>query len=213
MTDEPATATFRDDAAGHPRPRRCRLVRAAGVWVAVLLLAVLAGCGVPIQGDAQSLPSGALPPVGSTPSATPTAQDASLYFVSGRRLEAVDGAISDRSAEGVMQGLAAGPSVERQADLRTLLVADPLTGQPLLSITSPPVDGQLTVAREEAFAQLPPNDQILLMGQIVLSMADVGISSILFTDPDGTPASRVLPDGRAVDGPAVPEEYESLVVQ
>ncbi|MGB7981269.1 MAG: hypothetical protein WCF36_10830 [Candidatus Nanopelagicales bacterium] len=166
-----------------------------------------------MQDEAQSLPSGALPQHGSTPSATPASRQTAIYFVSGRELEAVEEAISDRSAEGVMQALAAGPPVARQAELRTLLLTDPSTGLPLLSITEPPVRGQLTVASAEAFGQLSTTDESLLVGQVVLSMARIGISSVLITDPDGVPSSRRLPNGRTSDGPAVASEYESLVMK
>lgn len=207
-----APAACRVSSATHRRPARSRLARAASVWAAALLVAVSAGCGVAVQDEAQPLPSGALPPVGSTPSATPASLETAIHFVSGRQLEPVEEAIRERSAEGVMEALAAGPPVERQAELRTLL-PDLLTGQPLLLITTQPVGEQLTVARAEAFAQLPSNDQILLVGQVVLSMAEVGISSVLITDPFGTPSSRTLPDGREVNGPAVPAEYKSLLVR
>ncbi len=205
-------AGSRAPRANDPAPQRGGPVRAVRIVVAALLLAVSAGCGVSVQDDAQSLPSGALPPVGSTPSATPTSHETAIHFVSGRQLEAVDEAISDRSAEGVMAALAAGPPLERQAELRTLLL-DPLDGVALLSITSQSPTGQLTVARSDAFGQLPPNDQVLLVGQMVLSMAEVGIDSVLITDAAGAPVPRVLPDGRVVDGPAVPTEYESLILE
>ncbi len=189
-----------------------RMRRAAVAVSTAVLLAGTAGCGVSVQDEAQPLPSGALPQIASTPSATPTAQETEIYFVSGRQLDPVAEAIGDRTAKGVMDALGAGPPVDRQADLRTLLL-DPLTGAPLLTITAQTPAGQLVVARSDAFTALPANDQILLIGQVVLSMAEVGIFSVLLTDSAGTPVPVVLPDGRVVEGPAVPAEYESLILE
>ncbi len=191
---------------------RSRARRAVAVLGVGLIAAVSVGCGVSVQDEADSLPSGALPALAATPSASPTTQKTPIYFVSGRNLDPVDEALSDRSVDGVMEALASAPPVDRQAELRTLLI-DPLTQTPLLSVSSQPVAGQLVVARTDAFNQMPASDQVLLVGQVVLSMADIGISSVVITDSAGVQVPVVLPDGRIVDGPAVPADYEELVLK
>jgi hypothetical protein len=191
--------------------------RAATLPVLLMLLVLVgvAGCGVSTQDQAQSLPSGALPGITPTPTPTPTpspiSNEATVYFVSGRGLEGVREAVNERSVAGVMAALAAGPPVDRASDLRTLLV-DPLTRAPVLTVVDSTASGQVVLSRTEAFTLLPANDQVLLVGQVVSSLAEVGISSVVITDETGQPIPLVLPDGRVLEGPATPADYSVLVI-
>lgn len=184
--------------------------------VAVAAAVVLSGgCGVDVQRDAESLPSGALPTDALTAapassSATPSARLTAVYFVSGRGLEGVDEPIQDRSANGVLAALSLGPPPTRGAELRTLL-DDPLTGEPMLTVVSVSPSGQVVLASSGAYRLLPANDQVLLVGQVVLSLDEVGLSSVLITDPNGTPLSLSLPDGRVQEGPATADDYAALI--
>ncbi len=119
--------------------------------------------------------------------------------------------MSERTVEGVMAALAAGPPLDWETDLRTLLV-DPLTGAPVLAVVDSTASGQVVVVRTEAFTLLPANDQVLLVGQVVSSLAEVGISSVVITDETGQPIPLVLPDGRVLEGPATPADYAVLVI-
>lgn len=175
-----------------------------------LILGGLAGCGVTTQDTAQPLPSGAIPVIEPTPSPSPSARESTVYFVSGRGLEPVSEAINDRTAQGVLAALAAGPPMERQADLRTL-INDPLDGTPMLVVTSVSESGQVVLARTEAFTLLPANDQVLLVGQVVSSLDDIGLVSVVITDPEGVPIPLALPDGRVLEGPATAADYAALV--
>jgi hypothetical protein len=132
-----------------------------------------------------------------------------IYFVSGRTLAPVKEIVVDRSANGIMAVLAAGPPPDR-GEMRTLLL-DPLTGAPMLGVTGISPTGQVTFVSQPAFAQLPASDQILLLGQVALSMEEIGMSSITVTDPAGAPLSMPLPDGRALIGPATANDYRGLV--
>jgi len=175
-----------------------------------LLLAGIGGCGVTTQDTAQPLPSGAIPVTVPTPSPSPSARQGTVYFVSGRGLEPVPEALNDRTAQGVLAGLAAGPPLERQADLRTL-INDPLDGTPMLVVTSVSESGQVVLARTEAFTLLPANDQVLLVGQVVSSLDDIGLGSVVITDPNGVPIPLALPDGRVLEGPATAADYAALI--
>ncbi len=187
---------------------RLRMVVAA---LAVGLVVATSGCGVSVQEDAQSLPSGALPTIVPSPKPSPTAKEDTIFFVSGRGLEGVTEPVDDHSAEGVMRALGAGPPIERQADLRTLLL-DPLTGAPVLTVVSQTPSGRVVLARTEGFALLPAKDQVLLVGQVVTSLAEVGLTSVIITDQAGLPITLVLPDGRVLEGPATADDYDVLVV-
>ena len=175
-----------------------------------LLLTGIGGCGVTTQDTAQPLPSGAIPVTVPTPSPSPSARQGTVYFVSGRGLEPVPEALNDRTAQGVLAGLAAGPPLERQADLRTL-INDPLDGTPMLVVTSVSESGQVVLARTEAFTLLPANDQVLLVGQVVSSLDDIGLGSVVITDPNGVPIPLALPDGRVLEGPATAADYAALI--
>ena len=184
---------------------------AAAVCLGLGLVITTSGCGVSVQQEAQSLPSGALPTVAPTPKPTPTAKEDTVYFVSGRGLEGVEEPVDDHSAPGVMAALAAGPPIERQADLRTLLL-DPLTNAPVLTLVSQTPSRRVVLARTDAFTLLPANDQVLLVGQVVTSLAEVGLTSVIITDEAGLPIPLVLPDGRVLEGPATADDYDELVV-
>ncbi len=175
-----------------------------------LLVAVIAGCGVDTQDTAQPLPSGAIPAIEPTPSPSPSSRESTVYFVSGRGLEPVVEAVNDRTAQGVLAALAAGPPLERQGDLRTL-INDPLTGTPMLVVTSVGETGQVVMARTEAFTLLPANDQVLLVGQVVSSLDDIGLVGVVITDPEGVPIPLALPDGRVLEGPATAADYSALI--
>ncbi len=186
-------------------------VRMAVAAAALGLVVATSGCGVSVQEEAESLPSGALPTVAPTPTPSPTAKEDTIFFVSGRGLEGVREPVDDHSALGVMAALAAGPPIERQADLRTLLL-DPLTGVPVLKVVSQSPSGRVVLVRTDAFNLLPANDQVLLVGQVVTSLAEVGLTSVIITDEAGLPIPLVLPDGRVLEGPATAEDYDALVV-
>jgi hypothetical protein len=194
------------------------MIRARLLALAVALTVVVpaTGCGVAVQEEAQSLPSGALPPVGQTstpsPTPTPTAKEATIFFVSGPGLEGVDEPISERNADGVMAALAAGPPIERQTDLRTLLQVDPLTGEPFLTVVAQTPMGGVVLERSDAFTSLPAADQVLLVGQVVTSLDAIGLTSVTITDQAGRPVPPPLPDGRVLLGPATAADYEVLVV-
>lgn len=176
-----------------------------------LVLSGVAGCGVSVQDQAQSLPSGALPALAPSPTPSPTAQEATIFYVSGPGLEGVPQPVSDRSAVGVMAALAAGPPIERQAELRSLLL-DPLTGIPMLRVVTENPTGQVVLERTDAFTFLPAADQVLLVGQVVSSLGDVGLDSVIIVDGSAIPIPLALPDGRVLEGPATAADFEALVI-
>lgn len=190
--------------SGTGRRARWRWMLAAGV----MALAV-GGCGVPLQDQAEPLPRGALPTAAPTPTHSQRVREATVYFVSGRALEGVPEPIAARTAEGVMAALAAGPPVGQQSGLRTLLL-DPLTGAPML-ILSTDTPELVTLERTEAYLLAPPLDQVLAIGQVVLSLADIGRAQVQVTDEQGTPVPLPLPDGRLAELPVTAEDYEVLV--
>jgi hypothetical protein len=175
------------------------------------LLVLLGGCGVATQDQAQPLPSGAFPVADPGQTSDQTALETELFFVSGPGLEPVSEAITNRTARGVLAALHAGPPADRSNDLRTL-INEPLEGTQMLSVTSVEAGGLVILARTDDFTLLPAQDQILLVGQVVSSLDDIGLTEVLITDPDGMPVPLALPDGRVLEGPARAEDYESLLI-
>ena len=71
----------------------------------------------------------------------------------------------------------------------------------------------VTVTLDSAFSALPPSEQVLLLGQVVLSLAGAGEQSIAFVDDSGSPVAVPLPDGRLLDTPATARDYAGLIIR
>jgi hypothetical protein len=191
-----------------PRHRRPAAL-ACAVGVACTLLV---GCGIQLQDEAQPLPVEALPPVESAPTPSRDARMTTVYFTNGRQLEGVPEAIGARTAEGVLGALAAGPPADRQDELRSLLI-DPFSTEPLLTVADVAPSGRVTLVRSDAFLDVPAPDQILLIGQVVMSLDELGMSRVQLVDPSGAPVSISLPDGRTRVGEVTRQDFEELVIE
>lgn len=163
----------------------------------------------------------ALPPI------PPNPDTLIVWFVREDKLVAVQTTLPlDSSPESVLDTLAAGPD-QALADMGVRTIAlDPITGLPMATVAStgptvstppsgPPVFGGpsslVTVQLSTAFTALPPTEQVLLLGQVVLSLTDAGASSVAFVDEGGTSLAVPLPDGRLLDLPATAADFRSLV--
>ncbi|MCH9676412.1 MAG: hypothetical protein K0U30_02160 [Actinomycetia bacterium] len=204
-------------------------LRCVGAWSATAALCLaLVSCGVPTQDLARPLASGVIAPpaVPAIPSPSPTDSQSveptpipseeavKLWFAGDAGLVPVLTPVTPaESAEAIVAGLVAGPPENEQ--LRTVVV-DPLTGLPLVSVfTDPPVEtaipGDVNIALSPEFATLPPNEQVLVLGQVVLSLTGAGLGTVAFVDQGGSPVAVPLPDGRLLDRPATVSDYVSLV--
>jgi hypothetical protein len=140
-------------------------------------------------------------------------QEVDLWFAGDTGLVPVPTTVSppgDPSA--IVAGLVAGPPEDQQ--LRTVVV-DPLTGIPLISVFEgepatalPGASVFITLTPE--FAALPPNEQVLVLGQVVISISGAGLGAIEFVDGAGSPVAVPLPDGRLLDRAATTGDYISL---
>ena len=175
------------------------------------------------------------------PSASPEPITARLrvWFVQDDGLAAVESSLPVGSAPDlVLQSLAIGPTpAEAEQGLRTV-AREPSTGQALVFVsatqpspsaaspgdstnaeTGPPQvlpsepTASVTVTLNSAFSALPPSEQVLLLGQVVLSLAGAGEQSIGFVDDSGSPVAVPLPDGRLLDTPATARDYAGLIVR
>ncbi len=204
-------------------------LRCIAAWSGTAALCIaLVSCGVPTQDLAQPLASGVIAPpaLPATPSPTPTdsqmpppspipsPEPVKLWFAGDAGLVPVLTPVSPAdSAEAIVAGLVAGPPENEQ--LRTVVV-DPLTGLPLISVfLDEPVEttnpGDVNIALSPEFAALPPNEQVLVLGQVVLSITGAGLGTVAFVDQTGSPVAVPLPDGRLLDRPATVADYIFLV--
>ncbi len=182
----------------------------------VVVAVLLAGCGVPTQDAASPLPSGAIvPPASPTsePAPDPTESTTLWFVVDGTLVPSVTGATSGGS-QGLIDALAVGPPAGSDPAARSL-VADPSAGGALLAVTTPsppdlPPAGTVSVAVTDAFTALPSSEQVLLIGQVVMTMTSAGADAVLVTDAQGAPLAIPLPDGRLLDGPATAADYAPL---
>ena len=203
--------------------RRSLAVALAGV--------LLAGCGVPLQETAQPLPPDTVPgplespsasptPTGSpSPSPTRTPSPAEGFEVFDAYFVREDGLVPTvaevpigAGPQQVLQTLVSGPPPE--TGLRTVLT-DPLTGNALVT-DYVPEPGQVlpiadaTIAVSPAFSALPSAEQVLLLGQVVLSLNSAGWRTVLVVDESGSPLAIPLPDGRLLDRPATALDFVAL---
>lgn len=205
-------------------PRRVAVLTAVGALV-------LAGCGVPLQDSAQVLPPEVIPPPAvlptpeaspsvtasptpvPTPTVSPPFQAVDFYFIVGNSLvPLVSDLPTPADPQVVLDRLAAGAPAE--TGLRSIVV-DPLTGTALVRVFPPTGDPSLpvaavTIAVAPAFSSLPPAEQVLLLGQVVLSLSSAGYSTVAVVDEAGSPLAVPLPDGRLLDRPATALDYVSL---
>ena len=202
---------------------------------AIAATAVVA-CGVPLQDAPQALPPEVIPPPivaptkspSPSPSPSPTASQSpspsvsptpiievvDLYFIREDGLVPLASDVpSPVDTQIVLDALTAGPPAE--TGLRSVVV-DPLTGSALVSsftldaeATVP--DAQATIAVSPAFSSLPPAEQVLLLGQVVMSLSAAGYATVSVVDEAGSPLAVPLPDGRLLDRPATALDYAGLV--
>lgn len=214
---------------------RLRRARCVVLWsgTAALCLALIS-CGVPTQDSAQPLATEVIAqpaiPATSAPSpSVPTEPTSSsqptepvitmfvdLWFAGDTGLVPVPTeVVPPDSDQAILDGLVAGPPENEQ--LRTVVV-DPLTGNPLVSV----FEGEPTVIESGAsvfialapeFAALPPNEQVLVLGQVVISLSGAGLGAVEFVDATGSPVAVPLPDGRLLDRPATTSDYIALAAR
>lgn len=194
------------------------------IVTAMLVPLVLTACGVRLDASPQPIPSGAIPTV-SVPSSEPASPSAPsagrvrVWFVQEDGLVPV---VTDLSREPlvasgeVLAALAEGPPPEQADEGVRSLVVDPITDAPLASA---PVDipvtetGSVVVILAPAASALPPGEQVLLLGQLVLSLTGAGYASVTFVDEAGALAAVPLPGGRLLDRPAVARDYAGLIIE
>lgn len=193
---------------------------AALILASIIGVSGITACGVPLESAAQPLPSDVLPPSPTptsspteTQSPTPAPATARLWFVREEGIVPVISPVEGSQPQQLLDALADGPPAE-QSNLRTVVV-DPLTGEAFVTAvdTQDAQPSIVTVEASPAFTALPPNEQVLLLGQVVLTLTGVRTTEgVLVVNQQGEALAVPLPDGRLLDGPATAADYRSLVL-
>ncbi len=178
------------------------------LWSAVFgSLLLLAGCGFPQDRRATPVPEHELP-IGlrSDPTATtvPTSTEpATIWFVSGNRLVRVRHDVeSPVSVTTVTNELLTGPSAaEQDGGLRSGLP------DPTVVVDAELTRGTARVQLAPSFTEISPEDQILAVGQLVLTLTNLpGIGGVQFS-LDGAPVAVPLPSGESSDQPVFRDDF------
>lgn len=195
-------------------------------FILLPLLAVLAllasACGVSVEAEPRPLPSGAQVPLATSspapsPTQAPTLVD--LKMVQDAKLVQVDRDVeSTPTSQDRLDLLAAGPTEEEaERGIRTAVVSV-VTGSPLaitaeaafVSVIGQVPENSVAVVLQPEFIELPAEEQLLVLGQVVQSLAVGEVQSVLFVDVEGTTLGVPLPDGQLVTGTVTPRDYEAL---
>lgn len=179
---------------------------------AAALVLLLAGCGVPLSDGpepVQGFDNRPTPSPTSSVLPSPPVAVASVWWVEGERLvPRTVQAPAPLTSAGAVELLATPPPTA--SGLRTL-VADPVGGPPLASVPEVQPTGPVrAVTLSPTFAELSASDQVLLIGQVVLTLTELDRTPVLFVDSAGQPLSVPLPDGRLRDGPVTRGDYLGL---
>jgi spore germination protein GerM len=173
--------------------------------------AVVVGCGFPDQDRARpvspdELPAGLRP--GSVPESVVTTESerATVWLVEGDTLVASRHEVeAPATVESVTAELLVGPSESEQA--RGLRSALP---DPTVVVGADLSRGVATVALTSTFGEISPHDQLLAVGQFVLTLTDLrGVGSVRFT-LDEAPVAVPIPTGETSEEPVVREQFLEL---
>jgi spore germination protein GerM len=181
----------------------------------LLALALVAGlacaCGVPIESSARriapaDLPEGLRTGGSIAPRPAQPEEAVRVWFVREDHLAGTLRTVgSPPDPQVVLDELLSGPSdAEQQQSLRSA-IADPAA---VIGVSI--AGGVATVALSAAFSDIPANDQILAVGELVLTLTDLrGIGRVAF-QVEGTDVAVPLPTGNASATSVSRDDYLQL---
>lgn len=196
--------------------------RGVPAWVAIVLLGamLLTGCGIPPESEPRTLPTGGAttaPPPTSDPA--PTEDQVRLWFVrEGLLVPVLRSVVEPPDSQGYLDLLVAGPTPEEKDEGVRTAVVSVVTGEPLVvtaqaaGVEPPQVapDEEAIVLSSE-FREVNAEEQTLVLGEVVTTVAVDDIKKILFIDEDGKPLGVPAADGRLRNGPVTPADYAALI--
>lgn len=171
-------------------------------WVVVL--AFVAGCGIPLQTTPDTIDVEVRSPAASPPAAGIGPGETAIYLVMDDALVPVrrDGVVD---IEGLIGLLLAGPSAaEEQAGMRSAI-------PPNTALRSTEVTGNdIVVDLSRAFASFGGQEEILAVAQVVLTLTTAGLEGVLLElESEATPIP--LQNGLLVTEPVGFDDYSALI--
>lgn len=173
------------------------------------LAAIMAtACGVPVESSPRPLSQSELPdglrPVETSPDATSQEQEIiDVWFVREQKLARTRHSVSAPVDPLIaVEEVLAGPSASEQNESLRSAIPDPaaVVGATVLR-------GVATVNLTTAFSEIPANDQVLAVGQLVLTLTDLrGIGRVRFV-VDDVQVAVPLPNGETSEDSVSRDEY------
>lgn len=189
--------------------------------VLVLCAGLVTACGVGPEGEPRALPQEAASVVAVPTPATDQPRAGllvELWFVADNRLVPVN-----RTAHGAMSqqekldALKAGPTAAELAVGMRTAVTSLAPDRPLVQTAEAadvPVgvaSGEVAVVLGDDFGALPSQEQLFILGQVVMSLASEPGTSVVFVDSSGRPVGVPLPNGRLTSGAVSAPDYVALI--
>ena len=218
--------TRRQSGIGHSL-RAHRMPSAIALAMVASLL--LSACAITGEDQARPIsPSQNPSSPSSTTEAEPRSEATVIWMVSREALVRVLRRVpADPTKDELLIALLAGPTqVEATRGLRSALIAGDLepgsipertTASPTATsmtgdaTTTLQAEPQLAVVKiGDEFRARPLEQQILALGQSVLTLTSGGFDSVVFVDQDDQPVAVPGPEGRILEGSITAADYDSL---
>lgn len=195
------------------------MTRALAVLAGILAV-LLTACGVGPEAVPRAFPSEAAAVTAPEPAATESRAGAlvELWFVDDDKLVPTNRTTEDQlTDQDKIDSLEEGPTAPEVAEgLRTALTPV-VTDEHLVTLAEtdgvpvPVAPDQIAVVLNPEFSNLPSQEQLLILGQVVLTLTAAPDISVVFVDQDGTPVGVPLPSGRLTSEPVTATDYASLI--
>ncbi len=191
----------------------------AGAVLGVVAVLLLSACGVTADPEPRAIPSDVLEALDPQDLADDSGEVIyELWFVRNSKILPVERrSESEVTPELELEQLEVGPTEpERDQGLRTAFV--PGLGETSLASTAESRDltvaagsKQTAVVLDDAFTDLPSDEQLLLLSQVVYTLASEDDESVLFVNSSGIAVGVPLPNGKLSSGAVKRDNYAALV--
>jgi hypothetical protein len=192
--------------------RRALVIKVMAVLIVVTFVAaLLAGCGIPTQDEFVAMSPSDAPfaiettvPTETTDESNEAAAPSAIYLVDAGNLLMAHPVDDPGSISGALDlldsGEVAGDAALRSAVPPGGIVAVTVTGRSLVGVDLDP-----------AFVELPADEQLLAIAQIVLTATDTARSMLVGFSIDGEPIEVPRGDSSVGGGAVTRRDYENLL--
>lgn len=195
------------------------MTRAVAVLAGLVALLVTA-CGVGPEAVPRAFPSEASAVAVPEPAASESRAGAlvELWFVDNNELVSINRTTDEQyTDQDKIDALEEGPTAAEMAEGMRTALTPVVSGEHLVTLAETegvPVQlapDQVAVVLNPEFGNLPSQEQLLILGQVVLTLTAAPDISVVFVDQDGTPVGVPLPSGRLSSEPVTAADYAPLI--